>query len=362
MVPALAQPLDGAGNGIFPARQGDHPRRLHEGRRAGAAVLDQLADVAQHRRRHDDPAQAPSGHAPGLGEGIAADDPVLGRRDVQEGRRARRIEADALVDIVADDPDAQAPAVREDGFLRLARKRPARRVVGRVQQQRAGARPKRFQKALLVEHPTGRGELQCDGLDVRAQHLGHLHQVGPQRRHGHDAVAGVQQRLQGQHQRMRARTRHRHPFDADRAMPARQVPGDLLAQRGLAQRLDVEGAPVLECGDRSAADLVRRLLVGLAEPERQDVLAVHARIGDLADLRGPQGLDFGACDGRWRAVGGGALHVVLVSVFYGLHAPTPHGAGQGPIPCAEADQSRRTGRRRCAAERRYSAERPEPMG
>ena len=71
-------------------------------------------------------------------------------------------------------------------------------------------------------------------------------------------------------------------------MQPRDVTGDRIAQLGDAEVLGVEGLARSDRGDRRVADVRRGHLVGLTEPERQDVGIAHAGVGDLADLRGDQ--------------------------------------------------------------------------
>src|SRR5207244_5995589 len=59
-------------------------------------------------------------------------------------------------------------------------------------------------------------------------------------------------------------------------------------QLGNAEILRVEGFAGAERGDRRFADIRGRDFVGLAEPERQNVGIAHARVGNLANLRGDE--------------------------------------------------------------------------
>ena len=67
--------------------QGRRRRPLHGIEDAGTVVFDQLGQIVRQRRGHDHPADAPSGHGPGLGETVDRDDAVIGRAVPEEGRR-----------------------------------------------------------------------------------------------------------------------------------------------------------------------------------------------------------------------------------------------------------------------------------
>ena len=63
---------------------------LHERRRARGVVFDQLAQVGQQRVGRDDPAEPPSGHQPGLGKAVGADDAIAGLlKSRNDGAQAR---------------------------------------------------------------------------------------------------------------------------------------------------------------------------------------------------------------------------------------------------------------------------------
>ena len=68
-------------------------------------------------------------------------------------------------------------------------------------------------------------------------------------------------------------------------MQPRDISGDRCAQLGDTEVLGVEGLARGDRSDRRVADVCRRYLIRLAEPEWQDVGVAHSGIGDLADLR-----------------------------------------------------------------------------
>ena len=92
--------------------------RLDEVRCAGGVVFQKLAEIFCQRGGRDDPAEAPAGHPPGLGEAVGGDDAVLGVGEGQKRRRGHEravsvggSEEHPLVDVVGEDPHAQTPAM-----------------------------------------------------------------------------------------------------------------------------------------------------------------------------------------------------------------------------------------------------------
>ena len=91
--------------------------------------------------RRADPADAPAGHRPVLGEGVDEEDAVvLLHRRRRRRARARAVEDEAAVDLVGDDPEAALAGKREDGAKLVLGRRPAGRVGRRVDEDRARRR------------------------------------------------------------------------------------------------------------------------------------------------------------------------------------------------------------------------------
>src|SRR5215468_8396724 len=114
----------------FALRDRDHARPLHEHWGARGVVLDQLAEVWHQGKWRHDPSEPPSGHQPGLGEAVGADQAIIRRSEIEKRRSAYRLLAalvvQPLVHVVGDDPDPLPPAMREDRGLCFALERPAR--------------------------------------------------------------------------------------------------------------------------------------------------------------------------------------------------------------------------------------------
>ena len=218
------------------------------------------------------------------------DEPIVCRCDVEKARRRgdTRLEADALVHLIGDDPCAGAAAMREDGLLLIAREGPAGRVVGRVHEQHRGATGHGSKQCIQIEHPGTAAHLQRHALHRRAEDRGLGGEVGPYRNDRHHFVARADQRLRGEHQRVDTRRRDGDAFRADRRMQRRDVARQRLAKLRDAEVLRVEGLAAMQRRDCSLPHELGRGLVALAEPEGQHVVAAHARVGDLADLRARQ--------------------------------------------------------------------------
>ena len=172
--------------------------------------------------------------------------------------------------------------------------RPAGRVVRRVDEQHAGlpvsrraAAPRRSSRQ--APSRVGRSDTR---VTLRAEDRRLRRQVGPDRHDRHHLVAGADQRLHRQHQRVDAGRRDGDALGADRRMQRRRCsaasPRAARAGRGCARRrsrprpASACAASRMNCG---------RGLVALAEPERQHVAAADAGVGDLADLRAGQLVD-----------------------------------------------------------------------
>jgi hypothetical protein len=106
----------------------------------------------------------------------------------------------------------------------------------------------------------------------------------PQRHHLDDALAGIDQQLRDEHQRADPRARHRDPLPRHGPVQPRQIRGERAAQLGNAEVVRVERFARVDRIQTRAADEFRRRLVGLADPERQQVRA-EAFVEELADLR-----------------------------------------------------------------------------
>ena len=119
---------------ISPCSSAATPRPLHEGGDARAGILHQVLDRLAERGMALQPTQPPAGHRPVLGEGLDEQDAVLLVHDVVErGRqRVRPAVNEASVDFVGDDPEPVLAREVEDEAELLPRRRPARRVGGRV--------------------------------------------------------------------------------------------------------------------------------------------------------------------------------------------------------------------------------------
>lgn len=141
-----------------------------------------------------------------------------------------------------------------------------------------------------------RGSMCSATRSTRAHDRRHRRQVGPDRRHDDDAVTRGDEGLYGEHQCRHARTRDRDPLGADRRRAGAKrtrIGGDRRAQRRQAEVRRVEGVASVDRRLRGVADPWRGDLGRLAEPEREDVVAPHRRVGDLANERGGEGGDRG---------------------------------------------------------------------
>ena len=295
----------------FASLQGDQRGALHELGDAGGVVFDQFPDVLANRGGDHQPPDPPPGHQPGLRKAVCADDPVLGFRRAEQGRRggrARRVEPQSFVDVVGEDPGAEAAAVIVDRRAIGRRQGPAGRVARRVQQQQPGRRGDRLEESLQVESPLAVDHAQRDPGEPRTEETRDLGQVRPDGGDCDDPIAGLEDRLHRDHQRGHAGTRHRDALRVERPpMQRAQIVRERVAQLRETEVVGVEGFPGLQCGDAGLAEVRRRRFVALAEPESQDVVPAETGVRDLAHLRGGERPHEGARFGRETRVSHGLL-------------------------------------------------------
>ena len=80
---------------------------LNERGRAAIHVLRHRAERFRDRGRMRQPADAPAGHRPGLREAVDGDDEVFRLGQADHRRRRFRVEREAVVHLVGNDPDAR---------------------------------------------------------------------------------------------------------------------------------------------------------------------------------------------------------------------------------------------------------------
>ena len=121
--------------------------------------LDDFRDGVAGAVGDHHPAEAPTGHRPRLTKAVADDDPVVRGGDVQQGGRGaaaaigqRRVDQ-AGIDLVGDQPDAVAAAEVENGREFVGSCGPTGGVVGRVEDEGAGA-PKQGLETVEVQVKT----------------------------------------------------------------------------------------------------------------------------------------------------------------------------------------------------------------
>ena len=162
------------------------------------------------------PAEPPARHRPRFGEAVDHDQPVVGLGHVEERGRARPVVGEPDIDLVGDDGEAAPAARRQQVALLVRLHHPARRVAGRVDEHADGAVVANIQHAVEIEAPAAVGigrERHHAGL--AAHDVDRLDAVGPHRPDHDHVVAGIDQRLRGQHDGVHAGARDGQPVGAD---------------------------------------------------------------------------------------------------------------------------------------------------
>ena len=173
------------------------------------------------------------------------------------------------------------------------RHHPAGRIARRVDEDRARALVDRVEHALQVELPAaGRRALERHVFRHAAHQLHRRGDVRPDRRDDHHVVAGIDQHLAAEQDRLHAAGRDADAVD--RALDAVEPLG-VGAERGPQVRdaalPRIEGLARLQPLGRRVAHEVGRHEIALAEPQRHDVgIAEHGH-GDIGDRRFGQSPD-----------------------------------------------------------------------
>ena len=274
------------------------PAKLHERRRAGRVVLDQLVVDRAHGHRMGQPAEPPAGHRPGLGERVDHDDRIVVVDVVEHRGRRFAVIGDAVVDLVGDQPDTAFATECDELDSLLFRHQPAGRVGRRAGEDDARARVHLgIQLVHLEPEPVvalmrRRGQVDLAGL--RAHQVRDRQRVRPHRADHHHVVAGAEHRLGGEQDGGHAGRGDRNPPDVGaRAVQPVLVARDCLAQLGDAALGRVPGIALFHGVIGRLADELGRVHVRLADPQRDHVRHVHAGLPDRHDLR------FGQVGGQW---------------------------------------------------------------
>ena len=270
--------------GFAVAERGE-PGGLHEPRHPGDVELGEHRQGGLEVRRGHDPAEAPPGHGPGLGERVDRDDRVVGSGAAQGERRVRPAVAEPRVGVVDDEPDPVAPAVPDDRVQLLGPDGPSRGVAGAVEEHQPGAVADLVEEPPHVQRPAVRAGAQGVLGHGGAADAQRLADVGPDRADHHGAVAGVHERLGDQGQGLHARGGDRDAAGVEvDAVDAPVVGADLLAQLRLAAVGLVEVVPVRQRPPGGLHDHVRAGPATLPEPQRDHVPPPQGRLGDLTDV------------------------------------------------------------------------------
>src|SRR5262249_35973581 len=159
---------------------------------ARGADLYQLGDLIAQRRGMGEPADAPAGHCPRLGEAVEHDQRIVWPGMLEErGREGPRVDQ-AGVDLGGHYPDTALFREIEDRALLVGGHRPAGGIARRVDEDRAGSSVDGVEQLLQVELEAAVA-LTVKGNVARlaAHQPGGRCDVGPDWRHDHDVVARI---------------------------------------------------------------------------------------------------------------------------------------------------------------------------
>ena len=149
-----------------------------------------LCDLGDDGGCRCEPAQAPAGHGPGLGEALD-DDRLIAQPRVSLGKALVAVHIDeAVVYVVADYVDARLLRYARHGVERCRVEDAARRIVGRADDDGLGRRRHASTKCVLVNLVLRRLRIQKDRFGVIGHDDALVQAKG--RRGDNDLVAGVE--------------------------------------------------------------------------------------------------------------------------------------------------------------------------
>ncbi len=225
------------------------------------------------------PADPPARHGPWLGEGVEHDQRIVRPGLFQERGRDRTRIDQARIDLVGHDPHAALLGEVEQRALLVRAHRPARGVSRRIDEDRARAVVDRVEHLLQVERPAAvRLAVERHILRLAPDQPGRRGDVRPDRRDDDDIVAGIEQKLARQQDRLHAARRDRQPVDgAFDAVEALGIGRECRAQLGDAALPSIERLAGLQALGCRVAHEVGRHEVAFAEPQRHHLgIAEHA--------------------------------------------------------------------------------------
>ena len=253
--------------------------------------------MARQLDRHDGPARAPARHRVRLREARDADDELLGALDGEHARVRAPAEHERRVDLVRDEPQVVLAAQLAEARERLGGHAHAGRVVRGREHDRARA---------LRDRGLDLGHVEPE-VALGAQR--HVHRRGA--RAGEDAGVGRVERLRDddlvalaedaqadrEERRLRAREEDDAPPVDGPPGPGRDALGDRLEQRHVALRERVVRATGAHARDGGVDHDVRRVEVGVADRQHDDVVA--AVRGVARPARGPSRRCVSSRSSRW---------------------------------------------------------------
>ena len=173
-------------------------------------ICTSLASWSPSAGRMGQPADAPAGHRPRLGEAVQHQQRIVRPGQLEERRRDRPRVDQPGIDLVGHDPEAALAGEIEQRALLVGGHGPARRIARRVDEDRARAVVDRVEHLLQVERPAAvPAAVERHVLGLAAHQPSGRGDVRPDRRDDHDVVARIEQQLAAQQDRLHAAGRHR---------------------------------------------------------------------------------------------------------------------------------------------------------
>ena len=243
-----------------------------------------LGDLGDDGCRCREPAQAPAGHGPGLGEALD-DDRLFTQLRVTLGKALVAIHINqAVVYVVADHVDARLLCHARHGVERSRVEDATRRIVGRADDDGLGRRRHASTKCVLVNLELRRLRIQKDRLGVVGHDDALVQAKG--RRGDDDLVAGVEHGHKRSRQGLGRTIGQDDLVGGKRQARVAHICGQRLAQGGATVVGRIMRVTTVQRGGHLGANHIGRRKIGLAERERDASRMLRGECVDPADAGG----------------------------------------------------------------------------
>ena len=243
-----------------------------------------LCDLGDDGGCRCEPAQAPAGHSPGLGEALD-DYRLLTKLRVALGKALVAVHVDqAVVYVVADHVDARLLRHVCHGVERSRVEDTARRIVGRADDDGLGRRRHASTKRILVNLKLRRLRIQKDCFGVVGHDDALVQAKG--RRGNNDLIAGVEHSHECCRQGLGRAVGQDDLVGGKRQARVIHIFGQCITQGGATVVGRIVRVTAVQCGGHLGANHIGRGKIGLAKRKRDTPRVLGGERVDPADTGG----------------------------------------------------------------------------